>query len=62
MEAMQFGHALDWILRKILLADSSLGPVQLLKVDPSDGFYHVNLNVDDIPKLGVVFPTSPDAY
>ena len=59
MEAMQFGHALDRILREILLADPELGPVQLLKVDISDGFYRINLNIDDIPKLGVAFPTKP---
>ena len=59
LDAMQFGHALDRILREIILADPSLGPVQLMKVDLSDGFYRVNLNIDDIPKLGVAFPTEP---
>ena len=59
MEAMQFGHALDRILREILLADPAFGPVHLLKVDLSDGFYRLDVNVDDIPKLGVVFPTAP---
>lgn len=57
MEAMQFGHALDRILREILLANPAFGPVRLMKVDISDGFYRIDLNVDDIPKLGVVFPT-----
>ena len=57
LDAMQFGHALDRILREIILADPSLGPVQLLKLDLSDALYQVNLNVADIPKLGVVFPT-----
>ena len=55
-ESMQFGHALDRILREILLADPKLGPVYLSKLDISDGFYRVNLAIDDIPKLGVVFP------
>ena len=55
-EAMQFGHALDRILREILLADPNLGPVYLSKLDISDGFYRINLAVEDIPKLGVVFP------
>ena len=55
-EAMQFGHALDRILREILLADPKLGPVYLSKLDISDGFYRINLAIDDIPKLGVVFP------
>lgn len=59
LEAMQFGHALERLLREILLADPSLGPVKMLKVDLSDGFYRVNLNIDDIPKLGLVFPTLP---
>jgi hypothetical protein len=55
-EAMQFGHALDRILRDILLADPKLGPIYLSKLDISDGFYRINLAIDDIPKLGVVFP------
>ena len=59
MESMQFGHALDRILREILLADPALGPVQLIKLDISNGFYRIAVNIDDIPKLGVVFPTSP---
>ena len=53
---MQFGTALDRILREILLANPAFGPVQLMKVDLLDGFYRINLNVSDIPKLGVVFP------
>ena len=59
LEAMQFGHALDRILRELLLSDPALGPVHLLKLDISDGFYRVNLNIDNIPKLGVAFPTRP---
>ena len=58
-ESMQFGHALDRILREILLADPTHGPVYLIKIDISDGFYRIALNIDDIPKLGVVFPTLP---
>ena len=55
-EAMQFGHALDRILREILLANPSHGPVHQLKVDLSDGFYRGNLAPSDCPKLGVAFP------
>jgi hypothetical protein len=36
-----------------------LGLVYLIKLDISDGFYRIALNVDDIPKLGVTFPTAP---
>ena len=57
LEAMQFGHALDRILRELILADPACGPAQLLTLDISDGFYRVNLNIDNIPKLGVAFPT-----
>jgi hypothetical protein len=32
-EAMEFGHALERILREILLADPSQGPVHMIKVD-----------------------------
>ncbi|KAL3811082.1 hypothetical protein ACHAXA_009030, partial [Cyclostephanos tholiformis] len=31
----------------------------LIKLDISDGFYRIALNVDDIPKLGVAFSTAP---
>ena len=60
-EAMQFGHALERILREILLADPAQGPVYMIKVDISDGFYRINLRPADVPKLGVVFPTQPGA-
>ena len=56
---MQVGHALNRILREFILANSSLGPVPLLRLDISDGFYRVNLNIDDVPKRGVVFPAKP---
>jgi hypothetical protein len=58
MESMQFGHALERILREILLANPAFGPVHLMKLDISDGFYRIALNVDDIPKLGVAFPSA----
>ena len=58
-EAMQFGHALDRILREILLANPAHGPVHLTKTDLSDGFYRVDLAPEDAPKLGLVFPTRP---
>lgn len=38
-ESMQFGHALHRDLREILLHNPELRPVNLLKVDISDGFY-----------------------
>jgi hypothetical protein len=56
---MQFGQALPRILRHILLADPAHGPVFMLKIDISDGFYRIDVNPEDIPRLGVVFPTQP---
>ncbi len=56
-EAMQFGNCLDRVLREILLANPKYGPVLLNKTDLSDGFYRVCLNPDDIPKLGVIYPS-----
>ena len=56
---MKFGHAHDQILHELILVNPSLGPVQLLKLDISDGFYYVNLNINNAPKLGIAFPTKP---
>ena len=48
---MQYGHALDRLLREILLSDPDLGPVYMHKIDVSDGFYRIHLSLLDIPKL-----------
>jgi hypothetical protein len=58
-DVMQFGHSLARILRHILLADPQHGPVYLLKIDIADGFYRIDVNPDDVPKLGGVFPSPP---
>ena len=57
---MQFGHALGQILRRIILSNPAFWTVRLMKVDISDGFYQIDVNVDDVPKLGVAFPTEDD--
>ena len=59
LDSMQFGHALERLLREILLASPKNGPVYLMKLDIADGFYQIDLNIQDIPKLGVIFPTNP---
>lgn len=58
LDSMQFGRALERLLREILLSNPQHGPVQIMKVDLSDGFYRLCLNIDDIPKLGVTFPSA----
>ena len=44
-------------MREIILANPAHGPVLLNKTDLSDGFYRIDLNPGDAPKLGVVFQT-----
>jgi hypothetical protein len=55
-EAMQFGKALDRILRMIVEANPAHGHVYLLKIDIADGFYRIWINSDDIPSLAVSLP------
>ena len=59
MESMQFGKALDRIIRTIVHADPSHGLVHLIKVDLADGFYRMDVAPHDIPQLGVTFPANP---
>ena len=54
---MQYGWALDRLIREIVYADPELGYVYLLKADVSDGFYRIGLHPTDVPKLGLVFPS-----
>ena len=54
---MQFVHDLDRYLREILLADPALEPLYLIKVDISNSFYRIAININNIPKLGIIFPT-----
>ena len=58
-ESMQFGHALDRVLREKLLANPAFGPVNLIKIDIADSFYRLDVILGDIPKLAVIFPTLP---
>jgi hypothetical protein len=55
-EAMQFGKALERILRHIVEAPPSHGPVHLIKIDIADGFYRIWLNESDILSLAVSLP------
>ena len=55
-EAMQFGGTLKRILQQIYSAKPRYGPIFLLKIDLSDGFYRVPLSADHVPRLGVILP------
>lgn len=59
LDAMQFGRALERIIRDIVCADPSLGPIKLIKVDLADGFYRMTVAPTDVAKLGVLFPSLP---
>ena len=60
-EAMQFGKAFHCLLSRIVHADPAYyGPVWRGKIDIADGFDRIGLQPRDIPKLGVILPTSGD--
>ena len=54
---MQYGRALDRLLREIVFADPALVPVYILKADVSDGFYGIGIRPEDAPKIGLIFPS-----
>lgn len=56
-EAMRFGQAFQRLVEDIVSANPRFGPVHLCKIDTSNGFCRVWLRLEDIPKLGVAFPT-----
>jgi len=56
--AMQFGNALHRILSQIRHANPRYGPVHLIKIDISDGFYRIGLRPESAPSLAVVLPVS----
>lgn len=58
-ESMQFGRAVERLLHRIHHANRRFGPVYMIKVDISDGFYRLKLSPSGVPSLGVVFPTGP---
>lgn len=60
-EAMQFGRALQRVFTTLVHADARYGPVYMSKIDVADGFYRVWVQYQDVPKLGVILPTSSDS-
>ena len=58
-EAMQFGGALHRLLHAIVDADPLHGPVHMAKVDLSDAYMRIRLNLADLPKLAFVVPPHP---
>ena len=60
LSAMQYGRALDCLLRELVYADPAIVYVYLLKSHISDGFYRIWLRPEDAPKLGLIFPFGVD--
>ena len=56
---MEYGHALEGILRKTFHTNPAHRPIHLNKTYLTDGFYCLDLNTYDSHKLGIVFPTNP---
>lgn len=54
--SMQFGRALDRVLRKVHQADPRQGDVHLLKLDIADAFMRIPLQLACIPTLGALLP------
>jgi hypothetical protein len=59
-ESMQFGLTQHCILQQIARSGPRLGPVFLSMIDIVDGFYRIGSRADDVPKLGIIFPTQPE--
>ena len=58
-EAMRFSQTLKRLLQRIYRANDVLGPVYMLKIDLSDGFYCLWLRSEDTLKLAALFPSRP---
>ena len=55
MSAMQYGQALERLIKEVIIAYLALGQVNVLKEDVSDGFYHIGLRPSDAPNMGLIF-------
>jgi hypothetical protein len=60
-QSMQFGRALIRVLQTIFFAPPEHGPVYMLKLDLSDGFYRIPVKAQDSPRLAVALPCQPNS-
>ena len=60
LSAMQYGRALDRLIREIVYAYPARDYVYMLKADISDGFYRIGLRPEDAPKLGLILPSGEE--
>ena len=57
---MQYGQALDRLIREVVYADPVLGYIYMLKADVSNRFYRIGLRPEYAPKLGLIFPNGEE--
>ena len=56
MEAMRFRGALLHIPKQILAAESLLGPVYLIKLDLTDAYMRLWVQMEDVPSVAFLIP------
>ena len=56
MYVIHYGRGLDRILREILVSNLIYSPVQMTKTNLCHRLYCINLRIEDIPKLALLFP------
>ena len=56
LSAKKYGPALDCIIREVVIADPTLGPVYVLKAGVSDRFYCIVLRSTDTQIWDWFFP------
>ena len=55
MSAIQYGRALECLIREVVISDPELVPVHILKADFSEGFYLIGLRPTDATKPVLIF-------
>jgi hypothetical protein len=58
-ECVQFGRAMWRIIKHLKHANPNIGPIYMSKIGIADGFYRIWVRAEDIPKLGMLFPSRP---
>ena len=56
---MQFWQALYHLLIEIICKDLALSAVYIMKAYIHDVFYHILVEPQDIPNIGLIFPIIP---
>ena len=60
--AMQFGHTLQCLLQSITYANPKFGPVHLLMINLTNGYYCIPLSATGVLQLRVILPRKPENF